>query len=345
MDVAMIYRGECPHPAHRGFMNKINADLLSLDRYSLNRMGLGHSIPEEIVNGALLPNYDIYIVEGTRALYGALTNQLISDSTLIYLAGDQALYKLLNPSYQHTSKLNSLISDFGMDLLRYTFNKYIDGIIAVSEFSLRYTTEIITGKPSAVANPYIQSDLFDELGDVTPTLTNNTAITVGSFAKYKGQDLLVEAWPSVRDEHPNAQLKLVGTGYPQSLEETSGVEILGYVDDLPGTLASASLYVQPSRMDNFPVSVLEALRAGLPAVVTEATGNKTLIEQINENMIVEPTANALATSINQCFSRPTSEREKLSVDARTEGNTFDSRSRKEAFRTAFYSVVDGLQVQ
>ncbi len=342
MDVAMIYHGESPHPAHHGFANVVNADLLSLDRYSLPRLSLESSVPEEIANGILLPDYDIYIVEGTRALYGALANQLISDSTLIYLAGDQALYKLLNPSYEHTSTLNSLISEFGMGPLRYMVNKYINGIIAVSNFSLGYTTEVVTGKPSAVANPYIQPDLFEELGQITPDLTNKTAITVGSFDRYKGQDLLVTAWQGVRREHPDAQLKLVGEGYPQSLEETPGVEVLGYVDDLPDALASASLYVQPSRMDNFPVSVLEALRAGLPAIVTETTGNKSVIKQIDEHMITSTTIESIESGIVRYFNQPLSRRKDLSETARVHGSTFDCRSQKDAFQSAFCHVINEL---
>lgn len=343
MDVAMIYRGEDPHPAHWGFAEAVNADLLSLNRFSLDRVGLENSIPGEILNGVLLPDYDIYLVEGTRALYGAFANQLVSDSILIYLAGDQALYKLLDSSYEHRSELNSLISRYGMKPLKYVFNKYIDGIIAVSEFSLEYTTEIVTGKPSAVANPYIQPGLFDDLGEVTPDVTSKTAITVGSFAKYKGQDILVDAWQRVRREHPTAQLKLVGTGYPSSLGENPGVEVLGYVEALPDSLASASLYVQPSRMDNFPVSVLEALRAGLPAVVTETTGNKTVVEEIDEEMVVEPTVDGIASGINRYFDLPESRREEMSSMARTRGSTFDSESRREAFQSAFRRVVDEIQ--
>lgn len=339
----MIYRGDTPHPAHRGFAEAIKADLLSLDRISLQLETLRHSIPEEVLNGALLPNYDIYIVEGTRAMYGAIMSQFISDSILIYLAGDQALYKLQNPSYKHASTLNTLIARYGIRPLKYAFNTYIDGVIAVSEFSLGYTTEIIKGKPSAVANPYIQPDLFYDLGEVSPNLTNKTAVTVGTFARYKGQDILVDAWQMVRQEHPSAHLKLVGSGYPQTLESTPGVEVLGYVEDLPSTLASASLYIQPSRMDNYPVSVLEALRVGLPALVTETTGNRDIIRQIDEDMIVGPVADELASGISRYFSLSTLHREKLSSIARDYGETFDDETQKKAFQSAFQYVVNNIK--
>ena len=98
MDAAMLYRDE-PHPAHAGFANAIDADLLSLNEYSLDQLGLRYSIPEEILNGLRIPKYDVYIAEGTRALYGSLLAQIKNNSTLIYLAGDMSLYKLSDSTY------------------------------------------------------------------------------------------------------------------------------------------------------------------------------------------------------------------------------------------------------
>jgi glycosyltransferase involved in cell wall biosynthesis len=343
MSVAMIYRGDAPHPAHRGFAEAIDADLLSLNHYSLDKLGLSNSIPEELLNGFLAPDYDVHIAEGTRALYGALTKQVSHESTLIYLAGDQALHKLLDPSYEHESTLNHLIAEYGMGLLSHSFNKYIDGVIAVSEFSLKYTMEVLDDKPSHVANPYIQPDLFDRLGDVDPNLDAKTAITVGSHAKYKGQDILVDAWPAVRDEHPRAELHLVGRGYPPLYEDIPGIKIRGYVENLPDVLGSMSLYIQPSRVDNFPVSVLEALRAGLPALVTETTGNKKIIEKIDDDLIVEPDSERLAAGVSRYFNHTNSKKDKLSTQARSKGHTFDSDSRKAAFKTAFNEVLTEIQ--
>ena len=159
--IAFVYRGDSPHPAHRGFAEEIDADIHDLDHSTVQRTGLSHSIVGEVVSGFLLTDYDIYLVEGTRALYGALAKRLVHDSTVIYLAGDQALYKLLDRSYEHESNLNSLISKYGMNILKYIFNQYIDGFIAVSKFSQQYTNEILSKKPSYVANPYIQSELYD----------------------------------------------------------------------------------------------------------------------------------------------------------------------------------------
>lgn len=343
MDVAMIYRGENPHPAHRGFAKAINADILSLDRYSLDRYGLKHSIPEEILNGAILPEYDVYIAEGTRALYGALTNQSISDSILIYLAGDQALYKLNNNSYINESHLNSIISSFGMSVLKKLFNKYIDGVIAISDFTAEYTSSILPNKPIEIAHPYIQPSLYKRLGNVTPALDEKVAVTIGAYTKYKGQDILAKSWPLVRKKHSSAELKLIGTDYPSQLEDIPGVSVLGYIDDLSIPFSAASLYIQPSRVDGFAVTVVEAMRAGIPPIVTTTTGSKSEAQKISNHLITEASEEELANSINKYFSLSKSDRRDFSHTARELGSCFDSKSRRYIFKHKFYELISKIQ--
>lgn len=337
--VAMIYRGDKPHPAHRGFAEAIEADLIGLDKYSIGRR---YSIPEEIFNGLLIDDYDVYISEGTRAMYGTLAKQVVNNSILIYLAGDQALYKLTASEYTHDSLLNKLISNYGINTLEWIFNKYIDGVIAVSEFSAGYTDQTLNSKPVKIVNPYIQPELYQKLGRIKPSLGRKTAVTVGSYAQYKGQDLIVDAWEIVREEHPNAELKLVGADYPDAFNEHSGVEVMGYVDDLSKTLSTASLYVQPSRADNFPVSVLEAMRGGLPAIVTTTTGNKTEVQAINEDMVVSAAPQTLAEAIGEYFNKSKTERRILSESTRKIGSKFNERSQQKSFQNAFNQLLSEL---
>lgn len=337
--VAMIHCGDSPHPVHQGFAEVVEADLYKVDSPSL--FGPEGSIPSEIYNGFRLPNYDIYIAEGTRSLYGALAGQISKDSTLIYLAADQSLYELQNLEQQQ-SMLNRLISEYGMGLLKFYFNRYIDGVISVSDFIARSTTNILN-VPTRVSNAYIQPDVFDSLGDISPSLDQNTAITIGAYEDYKGQDIMPEVWRGVREQYPNAELYLIGSGYPDFLDNTPGIKVCGFVEDLGDVLSKASVYIHPARADAFPVSVLEGLRAGLPAIVTSTTGTKSAVYSLDRNMMVERDVEEITNSILIYFAEPLSVRQNLSGKARKVGSQYNKESKQKQFRYRFEELVSEIR--
>lgn len=335
MNVAMLHCGDSPHPAHQGFADAVNADLYGLNRVPVE--GISNTIPAEILRGLQVNSYDIYIAEGTRALYGAIASQLAKDSLLIYLAADQSLFELQH--YDGGSRfVNRLISRYGMELMKKTFSRFIDGVIAVSNFVADYTREMID-VPVRIAHPYIQPNIYQQLDAVSPSLRKKTAITVGSYSWYKGQDILPGVWARVQDEHPNAELYLVGSGYPSHFNNISGITVCGYVSDLPAALSRAALYVHSARADAFPVSVLEGLRAGLPAVVTTTTGTKSVVESVNEEMVSKRSVDGISTAIINYFDTSFEKRQSMSQSARVNSSPFDRDSRKSAFAEEFKKLI------
>ncbi|MES2715566.1 MAG: glycosyltransferase [Pseudomonadota bacterium] len=61
----------------------------------------------------------------------------------------------------------------------------------------------------------------------------------------------------------------------------AGVEVTGWVgrDEVQRLLGMASVYVQTSRWEGMPLSVLQALAAGVPCVVNDAVGNRDAVRQ------------------------------------------------------------------
>ncbi len=114
-----------------------------------------------------------------------------------------------------------------------------------------------------------KEDLRRSLGvaDAQPLLLNVARITNG-----KGQHLLIPMMREVRPRHPQAKLLLVGDGELRTdLEKQvrdegldSAVVMPGRRDDIPALLGIADVFVFPSFSEGFPLSVLEAMAAGLP---------------------------------------------------------------------------------
>lgn len=86
------------------------------------------------------------------------------------------------------------------------------------------------------------------------------------------QWLATAIWPAVRAAHPSARLRLVGanpTAAIQRLAQQSGVEVTGWVPDLPDEYRRARVVVAPMRSEAGALNkVMDALAAGRPVVAT-----------------------------------------------------------------------------
>lgn len=104
-----------------------------------------------------------------------------------------------------------------------------------------------------------------------------TLIMLGRFVPQKDHMLLVEA---LRGVEGNWRLLLVGDGILRPRVEEAiiraglqdRIECLGDRSDIPDLLASADLFVLATKWEGLPLSILEAMRAGLPVVATDVGG-------------------------------------------------------------------------
>jgi glycosyltransferase involved in cell wall biosynthesis len=120
--------------------------------------------------------------------------------------------------------------------------------------------------------------------------------TVSRLVRRKGHYDLLDAWPSVLDSHPQAQLLLVGDGperealeqYGKNLDCRDSVIFAGRRDDVPDLLDLMDVFVFPSYYEGLPGALIEAMIAGLPVVATPVDGNSELIEEGDTGLFVPP---------------------------------------------------------
>ncbi len=131
---------------------------------------------------------------------------------------------------------------------------------------------------------------------------------VARLYKFKGQEYLIKAMPKIIAENQNAKLVLVGDGIMRKeLEEicaklkiTERVLFLGERKDVLDILTAADLFVFPSLREGMPGALMEAMAAGLPVIATNIDGNKELVED-GKNGILVPVqdSEALANAVNK----------------------------------------------
>ena len=105
--------------------------------------------------------------------------------------------------------------------------------------------------------------------------TAPVVLCVGRVTRQKGQDVLLDSWPRVAADRPDAVLALVGDGDQLPVlrdRAPAGVRFAGPVDDVRPWYAAADLVVQPSRWEGLPLTLLEALASGRPVVGTDVPG-------------------------------------------------------------------------
>ena len=126
-----------------------------------------------------------------------------------------------------------------------------------------------------------------------------------------------EQWRHTRRDVPNLQLWIVGDGplraNLQRLSDELGlsecVTFFGEQADIAPFLAAADLFVMSSISEGLPVALLEAMSAGLPAVVTDVGGMAEVARLSRAATLVPPShpealAQALSNAARQWQELP-----------------------------------------
>lgn len=127
--------------------------------------------------------------------------------------------------------------------------------------------------------------------------------------KEKGADLL----PDIAAKVPKGSFVIAGDGPERYALETAvrlfGVEkrfsFLGWNQDVPGLLAASDLLLLPSREESFPLSVLEAMAAGLPVVAADVGGVRELVQDGKTGILVRKgDVQGFAAAVNRLAGDP-----------------------------------------
>lgn len=134
------------------------------------------------------------------------------------------------------------------------------------------------------------------------------------FHSYYGIDVVVRAFAEIQKIHPNARLDLIGKGPLEAqiralVDELrlSGVHFAGVAsrEEIGGYYDRADIFINASRLDNMPVSILEAFAAGTVVVSTAPEGIRYLVENGQTGLLSEPgDPQALAQNVIRVLEEP-----------------------------------------
>ncbi len=159
---------------------------------------------------------------------------------------------------------------------------------------------IQTGK--YVFNKAIRRTYRSQLGIEGKTVIGH----VGRLSEPKNHSFILEVFAELYKQNQKFVLLLVGDGPERdSVEQkikTLGIEhsvvLLGMRQDVPQLLQAFDCFLMPSKWEGFPVSLLEAEAAGLPAYVSDTVTTQAKINENIRYLSLSESATAWAEIIN-----------------------------------------------
>lgn len=119
-------------------------------------------------------------------------------------------------------------------------------------------------------------------------------LSVGELSHRKNHETALKAIALLKD--PSVHYIIAGKGskqeYLENLASELGLEnnlhLLGYRSDIPELNKTADMFIFPSFQEGLPVSLMEAMAAGLPVVCSEIRGNVDLVKNGETGYLADP---------------------------------------------------------
>ena len=191
-------------------------------------------------------------------------------------------------------------------ILRRAYGR-LAGFIAVSEETRRQL-----GDDLAVAGVRVIANGVEERPPLAGKEGPFRVGAMGRLTEQKGFDVLIDAVRRLADEGVPMETVIAGDG-PDRAELAAranglGVELRGFVDDVPGFHAELSAFCLPSRWEGLPFALLEAMMSGLPCVASDVGDVRLALD--GAGLVVTPDdPAALASALRELASSPERRRE------------------------------------
>ncbi|HKV36844.1 MAG TPA: glycosyltransferase family 4 protein [Pyrinomonadaceae bacterium] len=176
----------------------------------------------------------------------------------------------------------------------------VDEVVVPSEYLVRVFAKF--GIDAYAIFNVVDLDKFEfrERTPLQPVFLSNR-----NLESHYGVDCVLRAFAYIQQRIPHAVLTVVGDGSQrEALEQLAReldlrqISFLGRVEHeaIHGHYSAADIYLNASRIDNQPLSILEAFACGLPVVTTDAGGIPDIVtDGVTGSMVPVDDCNELAT--------------------------------------------------
>ena len=233
------------------------------------------------------------IIHAHCSLYGGLIASVINKK-----------YKIPYLITEHSSDyMRDLLPWWKLSLVKAGL-KRCSKFICVSSALQKSITSIFKVLPNTEIIPNMISDNTFTDQELIKDSNSFSFLCIGRLEPNKNQMLLLEAFNSIHQSYPNANLILIGDGVQKNQIQTfvrdnkleKKVTLLGNLphNKVMEQIKDAHVVVSPSLFETFGITLIEALSQGIPIIATDCGGPADIVSDRNGILLQLPTIENLS---------------------------------------------------
>ncbi|MBI2966892.1 MAG: glycosyltransferase family 4 protein [Bacteroidetes bacterium] len=290
--------------------------------------------------------YDIFLVDNLHFMpvFMKIFRLIGRNQKIVAHMGSHTLYFI----YSHRfSKLNEWMHIQAL--------KRYDALICEGKMAEFLVRKILNGKTPLMYTVFmgIPDEHYPSEENIMPDLSGRNILFIGNGPDefrswYKGLDLIIAAFKIAFLKDPLLKLTIVGNWDEKIRKELTGtvdmkiknsIIFTGEAKNLSKFTSHATLYLHCARGEAFGITILIAMAAGVPALVSDWTGAKEVVEQVDGRLIVPLDARIIAEKIIWYFNLPISEKEKLSVKGKNIARVYTEKNAIDYYKATFNKLI------
>lgn len=134
---------------------------------------------------------------------------------------------------------------------------------------------------------------------------------IGRLSEEKNPDIFIKAAKVLIEKHPNIKFYIIGDGPMKNEVEAQisnignvAIQYLGYQSDIPRYLSAADIFVLPSSIEGFPLSVPEAMSMQVAVIASRVGAVPDIIEHGVNGFVVEPEQHdEIVTVVSEMYNK------------------------------------------
>lgn len=292
--ICFIYKNKC-HPVSQTY-----ADAIEANSYKIKGPIDG------IWNGLVLPTYRWYFIESVMSMVVPVTKRMLGKKVKIIFRGNDGLFGERTGAYLDAK--NPIKKAVLLFLIR-----QMDGIIVESEMTKKDAQQWIKAEvPIEVCESYIENK--EALEKIKPKLETNNFLFMGEYRPpydHKNIEGLLEIFAFL----PEWTLFIIGKNTKHLKKKApKNVEILDFVENKEEWYGKTSYYIHLPKYEAGPITLLEAMTAGLIPITNKNAGHHPLVEQGEKQLIIDTKKipSEIAKKIEKIVQMPQKEKQKIS---------------------------------